>query len=150
MGRSVAKLKLSCKCDFEKLKKKFLKRRGLFYFRSIFDKFGEKGVKALSSATPKRTGLTAASWYYEIIQTENKVSIVWKNSNRKETLVPSKKKPGTMRVNSVPIALVIYYGHGTPTGGYVEGIDYITPAIQPVMEELKDQLIKKLKEVTVE
>ena len=83
--------------------------------------YGEKGVAALSAATPVDTGLTAQSWYYEIRKTSTGASIVFKNSN----------------VNKgVNIAIILQYGHATRYGGWVEGRDYINPAIQPVFDEI--------------
>lgn len=85
-------------------------------------KYGEMGVKALREATPKRTGLTAASWSYEIIKTDTGISIVWNNSH--------------VEGGYANIALLLQYGHGTRNGGYVQGIDYINPALAPVFEEI--------------
>lgn len=85
------------------------------------DKYGKEGVAALASATPVRTGLTASSWSYEIQKTNDSTSIVFNNSNRQ---------------NGVLIAIILYYGHGTGTGGWVEGRDYISPAIQPLFDKL--------------
>ena len=86
--------------------------------------YGQLGVDALSSATPVKTGLTAASWSYEIIEKEYSTSIVWKNSNI---------------VDGYPIAILLEYGHGTRNGGYVQGIDYINPALQPIFDKLADE-----------
>lgn len=91
----------------------------------ILDKYGRLGVEALSKATPVDTGLTASSWYYEIQRTDTTVSIYFMNSHRNK---------------GVPIALILQYGHGTGTGGYVEGRDYINPAIQPVFDMLCNEL----------
>lgn len=85
------------------------------------EKYGQMGVDALAAATPKRTGLTASSWTYRIEQTSNTASIIWTNTNRNK---------GEM------IAVLLQYGHGTGTGGYVEGIDYINPALQPVFDKI--------------
>ena len=85
------------------------------------EKYGQMGVDALAAATPKRTGLTAASWTYKIEQSADSASIIWTNTNRNK---------GEM------IAVLIQYGHGTGTGGYVEGIDYINPALQPVFDKI--------------
>lgn len=92
---------------------------------STLDKYGQQGVAALASATPKDTGKTASSWYYEINRTKNSVSITFKNSNIQ---------------NGVPIAVILQYGHGTGTGGWVEGRDYINPAIRPVFDRIKNEL----------
>lgn len=84
-------------------------------------KYGQKGVDALMQATPKRTGKTAESWGYEIHSGKDTVEIVWTNSNNN---------------HGVYIAVLIQYGHGTRNGGYVQGIDYINPAMKPVFEEI--------------
>lgn len=96
---------------------------------SVFDECGRKGVEALAEATPKRTGKTAASWSYEIERQGDSVSVVWKNSNI---------------VGDYNIAILLQYGHGTGTGGYVVGIDYINPALKPVFEEMKEKLWKEV------
>ena len=85
------------------------------------DRYGRQGVAALSSATPVDTGLTANSWYYKIERDSNSVKIVFCNSNIQ---------------NGIPIAIILQYGHGTGTGGWVEGRDYINPAIQPVFDKI--------------
>ena len=96
----------------------------------VLDKYGRAGVAALSSATPVDTGLTANSWFYEIEHSSGSDKIVFNNSNIQ---------------NGVPIAIILQYGHGTGTGGWVQGRDYINPAIQPIF----DQMIKEVwKEVT--
>lgn len=85
------------------------------------DKFGREGVAALASATPIDSGLTASSWHYEITHTKSGAKITFKNSNIQ---------------NGVVIALILQYGHGTGTGGWVEGRDYINPAIQPIFDKM--------------
>ena len=90
----------------------------------VLDKYGREGVAALSSATPVESGKTASSWSYEIERQNGAVSIVFKNSN----------------VNKgVPIAIILQLGHGTGTGGWVEGRDYINPAIQPIFDKLANE-----------
>lgn len=84
-------------------------------------RFGQAGVNALASATPEDTGETANSWYYEIVQNGTSWSIIWGNTNI---------------VDGRPIAILLQYGHGTGTGGYVEGRDYINPALQPVFDQI--------------
>ena len=90
-----------------------------------FDKYGKEGVAALSSATPVDTGLTANSWYYKIEQTDTSVTLTFCNSNNQ---------------NGIPIAIILQYGHGTRNGGWVEGRDYINPAIQPVFDRILKEL----------
>ena len=94
------------------------------------DKYGREGVAALSSATPVDTGKTANSWYYKIERQNGSVSINFLNSNINE---------------GVPIAIILQYGHATSTGGWVEGRDYINPAIRPLFDSIAE---KAWKEVT--
>lgn len=108
------------KGDFSKLTG-FLEKSLEIVHLGFLDKYGREGVKALSSATPVDTGSTANSWSYEIVQKKGSVSIVFKNNYRE---------------NNIPIAIILQYGHGTKNGGYVEGIDYINPAIQPIFEKI--------------
>lgn len=89
------------------------------------DQYGREGVAALASATPVDSGLTASSWYYEKSIKDGRITIRFCNSNIQ---------------NGVPIAIIIQYGHGTGTGGWVEGRDYINPAVQPIF----DNIVKKL------
>ena len=93
------------------------------------DKFGRKGVEALKSVTPINTGLTANSWYYEIIEEKNSTKINFCNSNIQ---------------NGVPIAIILQYGHGTRNGGWVEGRDYINPAIQPIFDDIVNNAWKEV------
>lgn len=98
--------------------------KGIF---SSLAKYGEEGVRALSSATPMGTGLTAMSWSYEIIQDRNSYSIVWSNSNM---------------AGDTPVAILIQQGHGTRNGGYVQGRDFINPAIQPIFDRMAAEVWK--------
>lgn len=116
------------KGDFSKLDRYFEKLREAAKI-GVLDKYGRAGVKALSSATPTRTGVTAASWSYKINRKNGSVSLNFYNSNINE---------------GVPIAIIIQYGHGTGTGGWVEGIDYINPAIQPLFKQLADDAWKEV------
>ena len=90
---------------------------------SDLDKYGIDGVTALASATPVDTGETANSWYYEIVHENEKIAITFNNSHIQ---------------NGVPIAVILQYGHGTGTGGWVEGRDYINPAIQPIFDKIAE------------
>lgn len=85
------------------------------------DRYGREGVAALASATPVDSGTTAQSWYYEINQTPGSVTITFNNSHVHA---------------GVPIAIILQYGHGTGTGGWVQGRDYINPAIQPIFDKI--------------
>ncbi len=108
---------------------KFLSSAKRLKVRGILEGYGKRGATALASATPVDTGLTSQSWSYEIITTGRGYTINWTNSNV---------------VNGVPIALVLQYGHGTGTGGYVQGRDYINPAIQPIFDSLAEDLWKEV------
>ena len=110
------------KGDFSKVTK-FLEKAKESVHLGILDKYGREGVAALSSATPVDTGLTAKSWYYTI-ENKNGVAILsFNNSNIQ---------------NGVPIAIILQYGHGTRNGGWVQGRDYINPAIQPLFDKIAD------------
>lgn len=98
----------------------------------ILDKYGQEGVRLLSKATHVRSGKTANSWYYKIERSKNSVSLNFYNSN----------------VNKgVPIAIILQYGHGTRNGGWVQGRDYINPAIQPLFNKLAQEAWKEVTEV---
>ena len=103
---------------------KFLKRIKDLRIESILRKYGEAGVSALMAATPVDTGKTASMWGYEIEKTSNGWTINWTNDNIN---------------NYVNIAVILQYGHGTGTGGYVAGRDYINPAMAPIFDELADE-----------
>ena len=121
-------IKISHKGNFSKTYK-FLKKAKKINLTEKIKKYGEMGVDTLKDATPKRTGKTAESWSYEIHSTENGITIDWTNSN----------------VNKgIHIAVLIQYGHGTRGGGYVQGIDYINPAMQPVFQKIADDLWKEV------
>ena len=117
------------KGDFSKLTR-FLERAKESVKIGDLDKYGREGVAALSSATPIDSGKTANSWSYEITNKDGSVTITFNNSNIQ---------------NGVPIAIILQYGHGTRNGGWVQGRDYINPAIQPVFDEIGD---KAWREVT--
>ena len=115
------------KGDFSKASR-YLERLKEAAKLGVLDKYGREGVAALASATPTETGLTASSWTYEIERKGSSVSIVYKNSNINK---------------GVPIAVILQYGHGTGTGGWVQGRDYINPAIQPVFDRIADEAWKE-------
>lgn len=102
----------------------FLNRLQKKDYLSILDAYGKKGVEALRKATPVDTGKTADSWYYEIKNDRNQATISWCNSNVNKGVV---------------IAAIIQYGHGTKSGGYVRGTDYINPAIRPIFDALASE-----------
>ena len=117
------------KGDFSKLTS-FLERAKESVKIGDLDKYGREGVAALSSATPIDSGKTANSWSYEITNKNGSITISFNNSNIQ---------------NGVPIAIILQYGHGTKNGGWVQGRNYINPAIQPVFDEIVD---KAWREVT--
>ena len=108
------------KGDFSNLTR-FLERAKEAVHMGDLDKYGRAGVEALASSTPVDSGETANSWYYEITNSNGSAKITFNNSNIQ---------------NGVPIAIILQYGHGTGTGGWVEGRDYINPAIQPIFDEI--------------
>lgn len=111
------------KGDFSKLTR-YLERVKKAAKISTLDKYGREGVAALASATPVDSGLTASSWYYEIENQNGSAKIIFLNSH----------------VNKgVPIAIILQYGHGTGTGGWVQGRDYINPAIQPIFDKIAEE-----------
>jgi hypothetical protein len=116
------------KGDFSKLTSFLNNLKGIFG-RSDLDKYGQRGVDALASATPYDTGNTAGSWYYKINRNGDSVSIEFCNSNINQ---------------GVPIAIILQYGHGTGTGGWIEGRDYINPAIQPIFDEILNDVWKEV------
>ena len=116
------------KGDFSKLNS-FLEKAKAAVKLSDLDRYGREGVAALESATPKDTGLTASSWYYKINRGNGTVSISFHNSNIQ---------------NGVPIAIILQYGHGTGTGGWVQGRDYINPVIQPLFDKIADDAWKEV------
>lgn len=119
------------KGDFSKLTSYLEKIKGSVN-HSVLDKYGKEGVAALSSATPVDSGLTAASWYYEIVRSKGSVSIRFLNSNIQ---------------NGVPVAILIQYGHATRTGGWVVGRDYINPAIQPIFDAIAESAWKEVTKI---
>lgn len=87
--------------------------------------YGRLGVEALASATPVDSGLTASSWTYEVKSAKGRYSISWHNTNRE---------------NGAPVAILLQYGHATGTGGWVEGRDYINPALHPLFDQLANDV----------
>ena len=119
------------KGDFSKLTK-YLKKVKEGFDVGILDKYGQAGVRALASATPVDTGLTADSWYYKIEKSKGSVSIAFYNSNIQ---------------NGVPIAVILQYGHGTKNGGWVQGRDYINPAIRPIFDAIVEDAWKEVTKI---
>ena len=107
----------------------FLNRNKKVNYMAILKKHAQDGVDALASATPIDSGLTADSWGYDIQVSNGSATIRWTNSNV---------------VDGVPIAIILQYGHGTRNGGYVQGIDYINPALKPIFDKLAKDVWKEV------
>ena len=121
-------IKFRQKGDFSKLTHYLEKVKEIVKLGDL-DKYGREGVAALASATPVDTGLTASSWRYEIQHGNGSVSIAFYNDNIQ---------------NGVPIAIILQYGHGTRNGGYVQGRDYINPAIKPIFDKITEDAWKEV------
>ena len=119
------------KGDFSKLTKYFERVKEAAKI-GVLDKYGREGVAALASATPVESGKTASSWYYEIKRQNGSVSLEFNNSNINQ---------------GVPIAVILQYGHGTGTGGWVQGRDYINPAIRPIFDKIAEDAWKEVTKI---
>lgn len=118
---------IEMKFDAEFDMSKWLTRVKNKKLRNVLASAGDRGVAALRDNTPVGTGKTASSWKYKIKQTKRGVKIVWYN---------------THIVSKVPIAIILQYGHGTRQGGYVQGRDYINPAMKPIFDEI-DRMVER-------
>lgn len=116
------------KGDFKNLES-FLNRAGKFDMRTFLDRYGREGVEALRSNTPIDSGITASSWDYYIDTNKRTSKIVWTN---------------THNISGVNIAIILQYGHATKNGGYVQGQDYINPAIRPIMDKIADDVWREV------
>ena len=114
--------------DFSKLNRFLEKEKEVVHLGDL-DKYGREGVAALASATPVDTGATARSWKYEIINKKGTIQLTFNNSNIQ---------------NGVPIAIILQYGHGTRNGGWVQGRDYINPAIQPIFDRIANDMWREV------
>lgn len=119
------------KGDFKKFNSYLERLEEVIKFGKL-NKYGERGVSALASATPVDTGLTANSWKYTINRQKDSVAISFENTNVN---------------NGVSIAILLQYGHGTRNGGYVQGRDYINPAIQPLFDQIAEEAWKEVTRV---
>jgi hypothetical protein len=108
----------------------FLKRASSLNLNAILNQYGQEGVEALRAATPMDTGTTANSWSYSIHKGTGSITITWSNSNI---------------VDGVPIAVILQYGHGTRNGGYVQGTDYINPAMKPIFDKIAQRAWEEVK-----
>ena len=117
------------KGDFKNLSS-FLEKTKEKLNLGLLDKYGREGVAALQAATPKDTGKTSESWYYKIERKNGSVSLTFHNSNQNK---------------GIPIAIILQYGHATGNGGYVEGVDYINPALRPIFDKIAEEAWKEVK-----
>jgi hypothetical protein len=101
------------------------------YLRALGPKYGPAGVAALAQATPVEYGTTADSWYFEIVDKPGYYSIHWLNSN-------------VVNPGNIPVAVLIQYGHATGNGAYVEGYDYINPALKPIFDQIAADMWKEV------
>lgn len=99
---------------------------------AVLNKYGAMGVGVLANATPRDSGRTAESWSYTIVQRSGYYSIRWTNSHIED---------------GVPIAVILQYGHGTGTGGYVHGRDYIMPAIRPIFDQMANDAWREVTKI---
>ena len=124
-------IKVTNKGDFSKTYESLRKMSKLSSgsMMSKMEEYGRMGVAALSEATPSDTGLTAQSWDYDIIVSGSTIQIEWFNTNKNK---------------NIPIVVLIQYGHSTGTGGYVQGIDFINPAMKPVFDAISKDFGKEI------
>lgn len=122
-------IRISHSGDFKNTEGLFKRVKEQRYLRAL-KRYAEMGVEALSKATPVDTGKTASSWSYEIVTTREGYTIYWNNGNLNR---------------GVSIALLLQYGHGTRNGGFVEGRDYINPALRPIFDEMADKAWQEVK-----
>lgn len=108
---------------------RYLKKLTTLEFNSIMVKFGTEGVNALRTATPKDTGETANSWSFDVFKSRGGFRIAWSNSHINE---------------GIPVAILIQYGHGTRNGSFVQGIDFINPAMKPIFERIAENIWKEV------
>lgn len=121
-------IKIVAKGSFNRTNKFFNKLLKINY-KTILDKYGKRGVSELRRHTPVDSGLTADSWDYEIQNETGKISLIFKNSNV---------------VDGVNIAIILQYGHDTGTGGYVEGVNYINPALENIFNKIAEEAWKEV------
>lgn len=126
---SMSVIKYTSKGNFKKANSRLERMKEVVNF-GILDKYGKIGVQRLREATPKFSGLAAGSWYYTIDRSESGLSLSFYNSDIE---------------NGCSVVLLVQYGHATKNGGYIQGIDFINPALQPVFEALLDEIRREVK-----
>lgn len=115
-------VKLTYKGDYHRTRK-FLRRNSHMQIRQLIRQYAYEGLERLRDATPKDTGITASMWEYEVNYTNSGAEVVYKNNSNS---------------NGIPIVILLQYGHGTRNGAYVQGRDFINPAIQPLFDKIAD------------
>lgn len=123
-------IKIRCRGTYDKTEKFLTKCKDIKEVRQILEKYGREGVSALSANTPIDSGVTASSWYFEIVQNKDDISLVFNNSSTTK--------------NGIPIVILLQYGHGNGRGGYVRGRDFINPAIQPIFDRIAEELWREV------
>ena len=123
---------IKCRGNYNKTEKFLKNAKDINELRLILEKYGREGVSALSAATPVDSGETASSWYFEIVQEADGLSLVFDNNATTKT--------------GIPIAILLQYGHGNGKGGYVRGRDFINPAIQPIFDKIANEAWKEVSE----
>lgn len=108
---------------------RFMSNAKKFNIQNILNQYGQQGVSALAYATPKDTGVTASSWGYRIDVTKSGYKLVWTNSSEHD---------------GVPIVILIQYGHGTSSGAYIPGIDFINPALAPILDKIANAITEEV------
>ena len=121
---------IRCRGTYNKTEAFLKKNKSLKDVKQILEKYGREGVSALSACTPVESGETASSWFFEVIQDTDSVSLVFSNNSTTKT--------------GVPISILLQYGHGNGKGGYVRGQDYINPAIQPIFDRIAEEAWKEV------
>lgn len=121
-------IKITQKGDFSKTERFFNRLLRKNYLNIIAD-YANRGIEALKQATPENTGKTADSWSYEIVKGKGKTTLYFTNSNVQ---------------NGCNVAILLIYGHGTRNGGYVQGNDFVTPALRPIFQDLADKIWREV------
>lgn len=124
--------RLVSKGDWSKTENWLKRIKTLKNARQVLDRYGREGVAALSAATPVDTGETASSWSYRVEQTSSSTALIFTNNSQTST--------------GIPIAILLQYGHGNGRGGYVQGRDYINPAVRPIFDDIADRAWKEVVE----
>ena len=124
--------RLVSKGDWSKTENWLKRIKTLKNARQVLDRYGREGVAALTAATPVDTGETASSWSYRVEQTSGLTALIFTNNSQTST--------------GIPIAILLQYGHGNGRGGYVQGRDYINPAVRPIFDDIADRAWKEVVE----